>query len=86
MRFSNLPQRYFNARELLPFEDMGSVFLDADSDGDLDLFVVSGGYSPRVSPLYLRDRLFLNDGKGTLSLRFAQHAQPARQRGERIGL
>ena len=67
-RFSNLPQRYFNARELLPFEDMGSVFLDADSDGDLDLFVVSGGYSPRVSPLYLRDRLFLNDGQGMLSL------------------
>ena len=47
---------------------MGSVFLDADSDGDLDLFVVSGGYSPQVSSLYLRDRLFLNDGQGMLSL------------------
>ena len=67
-RFSPLPQRYFSARELLPFEDMGSVFLDADSDGDLDLFVVSGGYSPQVSSLYLRDRLFLNDGQGMLSL------------------
>lgn len=67
-RFSSLPQRYFSAKDLLPFEDMGSVFFDADSDRDLDLYVVSGGYDPGVPVLYLRDRLFLNDGKGTFSL------------------
>ncbi len=43
-------------------EDMAPLWLDADADGDLDLFVTSGSVeSERGSPL-LRDRLYLNDG------------------------
>ena len=66
--FTPKKQIYFENEQLLPFEDMGAVFLDADSDGDLDLFVASGGFDPRPKPLYLRDRLFLNDGKANFTL------------------
>lgn len=59
------PQAAFT-RDLIA-EDVVATALDVDQDGDLDLYVGSGGYHYLTEDLALQDRLYLNDGKGQFS-------------------
>jgi hypothetical protein len=64
--FINTNEKLFEQNSIS--EDVGVSFFDVDGDGDIDLYVVSGGseYS-RQAPAFM-DRLYINNGRGDFSL------------------
>lgn len=49
-------------------DDMGCLLIDVDNDGDLDLYIVSGGSRYPEGSHHYQDRLYINDGKGGFKL------------------
>ncbi|MFK5889105.1 MAG: VCBS repeat-containing protein [Flavobacteriaceae bacterium] len=63
--FLNVKNKVFE--EDSQYEDMEALFIDIDNDNDNDLYIVSGGSEFNERSEYLKDRIYLNDGKGNFS-------------------
>lgn len=48
-------------------DDAGMILLDIDKDGDLDLFIVSGGAENQPQTKAYTDHFYINDGKANFS-------------------
>jgi hypothetical protein len=54
--------------------ELGTLLFDADGDGDLDLYIVHGGYVYEAQSPYYQDVICINNGKGHFTI--AQNALP----------
>lgn len=65
-------------------EEMGSTFFDADGDGDLDLYVVSGSNEYKLDNESIMDQLYINDGKGSFKNETNDRLPPMGMSGQHV--
>lgn len=77
MIFTQNKNGSFSQRGIIPNEedakykrsdDRGLVLFDADGDGDLDLYIASGGYNEQIADSSYSDVFYVNDGKGNFKI------------------
>jgi len=51
-------------RQTKNWQDEGVALFDVDGDGDLDLYIASGGYESSANTDAYQDKMYINDGKG----------------------
>jgi hypothetical protein len=66
-------------------EDLGAAFFDANGDGNLDLYVVTGGDEFSDLAPALEDRLYLGDGRGHFR-KTADRLPPFATSGSRVAI
>lgn len=71
-KFQKVENPIFN--QLAKAEDVCALLADLNGDGNLDLYVGSGGNEEPQGNLFLFDRVFFGDGKG--SFRFSPNSLP----------
>jgi hypothetical protein len=54
-------------KKQIKYEDVAVLLFDCDNDGDLDLFVGSGGNNRRLNYPQMQNRVYINDGKGNFA-------------------
>ena len=55
-------------RETKNWQDEGITLFDVDGDGDLDLYIASGGYASTPNTKSYQDKIYINDGKGNFKM------------------